>query len=112
MGDEHTGMNQIARHFEDLEYLNTINNQDSEILFNVTERGLLKPLPSELIMDVRFGRSTFIHIESFHYYFALPMNMKNHLFHEVHNDRDRWIVMMEDLFKSFHSNSFNTFNYC
>ena len=36
---EHTGMNQIVWHFEDLEYLNTINIQDSEILSNVTERG-------------------------------------------------------------------------
>ena len=32
-------MNQVARHFEDLEYLNTINIQYSEILSNVTERG-------------------------------------------------------------------------
>ena len=31
---------QIARHFEDLEYLSTINTQYSEILSNVTERGL------------------------------------------------------------------------
>ena len=28
-----------AGHFEDLEYLNTINNQYFEILSNVTERG-------------------------------------------------------------------------
>ena len=36
---EHNGMNKVARHFEDLEYLNTINFQYSEILSNVTERG-------------------------------------------------------------------------
>ena len=41
---EHTRMDdnqtfQVARHFEDLEYLNTINVQYSEILSNVTERG-------------------------------------------------------------------------
>ena len=63
---EHTRMNKVARHFEDLEYLNTINIQYSEILSNVTERGYSKLPPSELIMDVRFGRSTFNHFESFH----------------------------------------------
>ena len=62
---EHTRMNKVAWHFEDLEYLNTIKIQYSEILSNVTTRGLQKLLPSEL-MDVRFGRSTFIHFESFH----------------------------------------------
>ena len=56
-------MNQEAQHFGDLEYLNTINIQYSEILFNVTTRGLKKLFPSELIMDVRFGRSTFHHFE-------------------------------------------------
>ena len=60
------------------------------------------------MMDVRFGRSTIRHFESFHYYFALPTNMMNHNnFQQVHYHRDEWIVMMEDLFKSFHSNSFN-----
>ena len=58
-------MNQVARHFEDLEYLNTINIQYSEILSNVTERGSLKLHPTEL-MNVRIGRSTFHHFESFH----------------------------------------------
>ena len=33
---ELSGMNQVARHFEDLEYLNTINIQYAEILANVT----------------------------------------------------------------------------
>ena len=80
------GMNQVDWHFEDMEYLNTINIQYSEILSNVTERGSQKLYSSEL-MDVRFGRSTFNHFESFHYYFALSMNMMNHLFHEVHIDR-------------------------
>ena len=32
-------MNEVDWHFEDLEYLNTINIQYSEILSNVTERG-------------------------------------------------------------------------
>ena len=36
---EHFEMNQVAWHFEDLEYLNTINIQYSDILSNVTERG-------------------------------------------------------------------------
>ena len=67
-------MNKIAWHFEDLEYLNTINIQYWEILSNVTERGSEKLDPLEL-MDVRFGRSTFSHFKSFHYYFALSANM-------------------------------------
>ena len=50
-------MNEVARHFEDLEYLNTINIQYSEILANVTTRGKLKLAQLEVI-DVRFGRST------------------------------------------------------
>ena len=50
-------MNQVDRQFEDLEYLNTINIQYSEILANVTTRGLLK-LHSTEVIDVRFGRST------------------------------------------------------
>ena len=60
-----SGMDKVTWHFEDLEYLNTINIQYSQILSNVTERGYLKLLPSEL-MDVRFGRSTFHHFKSFH----------------------------------------------
>ena len=65
---EHIGMTKVDRHFEDLEYLNTINIQYSEILSNVTERGCQKLPPghSELSMDVRFGRSTNIHFKSFH----------------------------------------------
>ena len=51
------GMNQVARHFEDLEYLYTINIQYSKILFNVTVKGYSKLYPTEVI-DVRFGRST------------------------------------------------------
>ena len=83
---EHTGMHQVDTQFEDLEYLNTINIQYSKKLSNVTERGYSKLPPSEL-MDVRFGRSTFYHFESFHSYFALSMNMMNHFFHKVHNSR-------------------------
>ena len=63
---ELSGMNQVARHFEDLEYLNTINIQYSDILSNVTERGFEKLLYPVELMDVRFGRSTFHHFESFH----------------------------------------------
>ena len=85
---EHTGMNnKVGQYFEDLEYLNTINIQYSEILSNVTEREYLKLYPPELLMDVRFGRSTFNHFESFHYYFALSMNMIHHFFLQVHIDR-------------------------
>ena len=57
------GMNWVDWHFEDLEYLNTINIQYSEILSNVTEWGSQKLYPLELIMDVRFGRSIFNHFE-------------------------------------------------
>ena len=85
----------------------------SEILSNVTEQVNRKLYPSELIMDVKFGRSIFIHFKSFHYYFALSMNRNHyHIFLQVHLYRVEWIVMMEDLFKSFHSNLFNTFHYC
>ena len=63
---EHTGMNQEAQHFEDLEYLNTIIIQYSEILSNVTERGYLKLYPHLELMDIRFGRSTFYHFKPFH----------------------------------------------
>ena len=48
---------QVAWHFEDLEYLNTINIQYSEILSNITTRGYSKLYPTEVI-DVKFGRST------------------------------------------------------
>ena len=83
---EHSGMTHVAGHFEDLEYLNTINIQYSEILSNVTKRGSQK-LYSEL-MDARFGRSTFHHFKSFHYYFALSMNRINHyLFLQVPANR-------------------------
>ena len=54
---EQTGMDKVARHFEDLEYLNTINIQYAEILSNITERVSLKLNRTEVI-DVRFGRST------------------------------------------------------
>ena len=50
-------MNEVDQHFEDLEYLNIINIQYSEILSNVTTRGKWKLNSSEVI-DVRFGRST------------------------------------------------------
>ena len=54
---EHIGMTKVARHFEDLEYLNTFNIQYSEILANVTTLGYSK-LESKEVIDVRFGRST------------------------------------------------------
>ena len=62
---EHSGMTEVDRYFEDLEYLNKINVQYLEILFNVTERGLQKLIPLEL-MVVKFGRPTFHHFQSFH----------------------------------------------
>ena len=34
-----SGMDKVTWHFEDLEYLNTINIQYSQILSNVTQRG-------------------------------------------------------------------------
>ena len=53
------------------------------------------------------------YIKSIHYYFALPRNrIRLHLFRKVQTTQVEWIVMMEDLFKSFHSNSFYTFDYC
>ena len=109
---EHSGMHQVDWHFEDLEYLNTINIQYSEIPSNVNERIYLKLHPLELVIDVRFGRSTFHHFKSFHYYFALSTSRNYHHFLQVHTHLVEWIVTMEDLFKSIHSNSFNTFNYC
>ena len=55
------------------------------ILSNVTEQVNRKLHPSELIMDVRFGRSTFYHFKSFHYYFASSMNRNHyHIFLQVH----------------------------
>ena len=75
---EHAGMNEADRHFEDLEYLNTINIQYSEILSNITERGFWKLYPLELIIDARLERSTFIHFKSCYDYFALSTNMNYH----------------------------------
>ena len=77
---EQNRMTYIDGHFEDLEYLDTINIQYSEILSNVTEWGQPKLCNLE-VMDVRFGRSTFNHFESFHYYFALSMNRNHSIFH-------------------------------
>ena len=104
-------MNMEARYFEGLEYLDTISIQYKEILSNVTTRGQRKLDDIEL-MDVRFGRSTFNHFESFHSYFGLSRNMIHHLFQKIPYHRVVWTVMMEDLHQSFHSNSFNTFDYC
>ena len=111
---EHTRMNYVVWHFEDSEYLDQIDIQYFKIPSNVTERGQrkLSPKESELIMDVRFGRSRFNHFIQFHSYFALSMNTNHHYFLQVHYNRVEWIVMMEDLLKSFHSLSFNTFYYC
>ena len=60
------GMIPVARHYQDTEYLNTIIIQYSEILSNVTERGYSKLHLLKLIMDVRFGRSTFNRFKPFH----------------------------------------------
>ena len=83
----------------------------TKILSNDTEWKYRKLYITELIED-NCRRSTFNHSKSFHYYFALLMNSMNSLFLEVQPIRVEWIVMMEDLLKSFHSNLFNTFNYC
>ena len=53
--DDHTN-HKVAWHFEDLEYLNTINIQFSEILSNVNERGSWKLHPLES-MVLSFGKS-------------------------------------------------------
>ena len=45
---EHHRMTKVEGQFADWEYLNTINIQYSEILSNVTERGLQKLIPPEL----------------------------------------------------------------
>ena len=82
----------------------------SYILSKITELVFKKLPPSELII-VRLGRSIFYHFESFHYYFALLRN-RIHLLLVVHNCRVESIVMKEDLLQSFHSNSFDTFDYC
>ena len=80
-------MNEVVSPFEDSEYLDQINIQYFKILSNVTERGLQKLYPSEL-MYVRLGRSRFNHFIQFHSYFALSMNMMHHfLFHKVHDSR-------------------------
>ena len=80
-------MNQVDRHIVVLEYLNTINIQYSEILSNVTERGLQRLYPSES-MDIRFGRSIFNQFQSIHYYFALSTNLNHHpIFQQVHNNQ-------------------------
>ena len=64
---QHSGMNEVDKHVEDLGYLNAINIQYSEILSNVTEEEFWKlpPSHSEFIMDVKFGRSTFYHFNHF-----------------------------------------------
>ena len=53
---ELSGMNKVYRQFEDLEYLNNINVQYSEILSNVTERGYKKLHRTES-MVLSFGKS-------------------------------------------------------
>ena len=70
-------MNPVGWHYEDLEYLNTINIQDQTILSNAATRGYLK-LPPMDEMDDRIGRSTFCNRESNQLYFALSKNMNHH----------------------------------
>ena len=52
---EHSWMNEVARHFANLEYLNTTNMHYSKILSNVNNQGLQKLCLWDL-MDARFGR--------------------------------------------------------
>ena len=66
---EHSRMHEVDWQFEDLEYLETINTLKFKLLSNITCIGLKKLFPPEL-MDIKFGRSTFFHFESFYSYFA------------------------------------------
>lgn len=75
-------MNFVAWHFENLEYLNIINIHYLELLSNVTERGLAKFNPT-VVMDLRLGRSKYIQIKLYPYYFALPMSMIHHYIYQT-----------------------------
>ena len=55
---EYSRTNKVDRPFEDSISLNVIITVYVELLSNVTDRELQKLHPLELIMDVRFGRST------------------------------------------------------
>ena len=85
-------------------------NRSSELLSNIAIR-MLKKLPSIEWMDVRFGRSTFHHYQSFHYYFALSMNTQNQQFHNRHNPQIQWYAVTEDLCGINQKQLFYTFNY-
>ena len=92
---EHTGMNQVAWHFEDMEYLNTINIQYSEVSFAVTEWGQRKLPPLELLMDCRFGRS---HYSNTQYQFNTSnhkWNVWNCMIH-FQLSQFEWIVIVVD----------------
>ena len=83
---EPTRMIEVNLQCEDLEYLNTINTPNQELLSKIAVKGLLKQPLSELIV-VRFGRSIVFHFESFHYYFALSVNLIHHNHHRVLHSR-------------------------
>ena len=55
---EYSRMNKVDRLFEDSINLNVITPVYVELLSNVTDRGLQKLHPLELMIDVRLGRST------------------------------------------------------
>ena len=50
------------------------------ILSNITKRENIKVHLSELIMDSRFGISTYNQFDTLHKYYALSMNMKRYHF--------------------------------
>ena len=72
-------------------------NQSSDLPSRITVRVFIK-LPSIEWMDVRFGRSTFHHYQSFHYYLALSRNIQNQQFHNRHNTQIQWNAVTEDLY--------------
>ena len=99
-------MNPVGWHYEDLEYLNTINIQDQTILSNAATRGYLK-LPPMDEMDDRIGRSTFCNRESNQLYFALSNCMiHRYFFHRVPILQAPNSLTMEGLCQSFHSFDF------
>ena len=96
----------------DLEDLHSIISIISLLLRIVNEHDESFHLPSSAhlpsVMDCNDGRSITIISFEFIQYFQLLL-MRNH---GMHNHLMKWIVDLEDLLKSFHSNSFNTFDYC
>ena len=106
------GMIMVEKHLEDLEYLKLLTLRYLELLSSVTIQGSRKLNPLSLIMVVKLGRSTYNKVVLVHKYLALSMKRIHYNYLQGYPYRVEWIVTMEDLFKSFHTNSFNTFHYC